>query len=73
MIKKEAPNFSFIIDPDNSASKSEPRLDAKLCYSGSFLTRALFTNNISLLCFVKTPMVRMSSGMIKDRYTVKCT
>lgn len=29
MIKKEAPNFSFIIDPDN-ASNSEPRLDAEL-------------------------------------------
>jgi hypothetical protein len=27
---KEAPNFSFIIDPDNNASKSEPVLDAKL-------------------------------------------
>lgn len=30
MIKKEAPNFSFIIDPDNNASKREPRSDAKL-------------------------------------------
>lgn len=29
MIKKEAPNFSFIIDPDNNAGKPEPRLDAK--------------------------------------------
>lgn len=35
MIKKEAPNFSFIIDPDNNSSKSEPDELQSYCYFGS--------------------------------------
>lgn len=65
--KKEAPNFSFIIDPDNNASQSEPILDAKLLViSGSLLTSKLF-NSKFLFCFVKTPVITMSSWMIKAR------
>lgn len=40
--EEEAPNFSFIIDPDNS-SKSGPELDAKLqVISGSLHTNKLY-------------------------------
>lgn len=35
MIKKEAPNFIFIIDPDNNASKSGPDELQSYCYFGS--------------------------------------
>ena len=57
---EEAPNFSFIIDPDNNQSKLGSALDAKLWLFQALYLQVNYVNSPFLLCIVKTPVARMS-------------
>lgn len=64
--KKEAPNVSFIIDPNNKTS-TKAISDAKILATQAPYLQVNYLNSKFLLCFVKTPVIGMSSWMIKAR------
>lgn len=63
--KKETPNFSFIIDPNKTST--EAILNAKIRATQAPYLQVNYLNSKFLLCFVKTPVIGMSSWMIKAR------